>query len=212
MPAMGLAQTGASPGGVAVLYAVITLAVLVAFAIVLGLAMTGALKLTLGEHDRDLRWPRLWVRARRIVIRPYGELTTRQREAVFAVRAEVFLIEQGITQVPDQDGADPDCEHVLVYVGRRIVGTARLQTLAEQGVVKVGRVALLKPYRGRGVGTRLMQNVQAHLDRRGLGGVMNAQQYLEQWYSRLGWVRDGEPFTEAGLPHIRMVYRALTSA
>ena len=100
----------------------------------------------------------------------------------------------------------------MVYAGRRLVGTARLQTLPEPGVIKVGRLAVLKPFRGRGIGVKIMESVHEHLRRRGFTGVMNAQLYLESWYQRLGWVREGEPFTEAGLPHIRMRYRAVNAS
>ncbi|MEM9346754.1 MAG: GNAT family N-acetyltransferase [Planctomycetota bacterium] len=204
-----LAQIGVSPGGIGLLYAVLALMLLFVMAVLLGFVLIGALQLNLGRYDRvvALRWPKRWVRIKPPVIKPFDELTRRQREAVFTVRTEVFLIEQGITEVPDQDGVDPGCHHVLAYAGWRVVGTARLQT-REDGTVKVGRLAVLKPWRGRGVGGKILRSAHDYIDQLGVGGVMSAQQYLEGWYTSLGWVRRGEPYMEAGIPHVRMVYRA----
>ncbi|MEM6505760.1 MAG: GNAT family N-acetyltransferase [Planctomycetota bacterium] len=192
-----LAQIGVSPGGVGLLYAVLALMLLFVMAVLSGFVLIGALRQT---------WPKRWVRIKPPVIKPFHGLSRRQREAVFTVRAEVFLIEQGITEVPDQDGVDPECDHVLAYAGWRVVGTARLQTL-EDGTVKVGRLAVLKPWRGRGVGGKILRSAHDYIDQLGVGGVMSAQQYLEGWYASQGWVRRGEPYIEAGIPHVRMFYR-----
>ena len=156
--------------------------------------------------DLSVRWPKAWRCAKPPVIKHFRELYEQEREAIFAVRSEVFLNEQRITSVPDRDGVDPDCEHVLVYAGRRIVGTARLQMLSGEGVIKVGRVAVLKNYRDRGIGTKIMHRVQDELCSRGLAGVMFAQAHLEDWYARLGWRREGAVFMEAGIEHIKMHY------
>ena len=207
-----LAQIGVDPGGVAVGYLIIMLFVVFLAIALVGVTLFVVLKSAFPQSDPVLKigLPRSWVRVKPPKIMPYAELTEKQRDAIFGVRAEVFLIEQGITSVPDRDGRDAACEHVLVYAGRRVIATARLEAIEAKGLgetrIKVGRLAVLKGYRGRGVGRAIMLAVNDLLDRRCVGGVMSAQSHLESWYASLGWMREGEPFMEAGIGHIKMYY------
>lgn len=145
---------------------------------------------------------------RGLVILPYGGMTDDQAAAVFAVRHAVFVVEQGITAVPDRDGLDTGAEHVLVSDGGRVVGTARLLAIEASGrpAIKVGRAAVLAEYRGRGIGRAIMLAINDHLAGRGIEGVMSAQAYLAGWYASLGWRREGESYLEAGIEHCKMRY------
>ncbi len=124
--------------------------------------------------------------------------------AAFAIRREVFCGEQGVDEAEEIDGLDALCRHYLARLDGDAVGTARTQTLAD-GDIKIERVAVLKPLRGRGIGKALMTRALADI---GAGRVvLNAQLQVESFYARLGFIAEGETFSEAGIDHVRMVKR-----
>lgn len=125
--------------------------------------------------------------------------------ACFAIRREVFCVEQGVAEDHEIDGRDPECRHYLLRLGGSAVGTARVRPV-EPGMSKIERVAVLKAYRGRGLGFALMRHV---LREPGCGrAVLHAQTHSEGFYRALGFETEGEPFDEAGIPHVRMVRKA----
>ncbi len=123
--------------------------------------------------------------------------------AAFAIRREVFCAEQGVDEAEEIDGLDPECRHYLARLAGDAVGTARTRPLADG--VKIERVAVLKPLRGRGIGKALM--VGALADITAGQAVLNAQLQVESFYAGLGFVAEGEIFQEAGIDHVRMVKR-----
>ena len=88
-----------------------------------------------------------------IIITDY---TSKERE-IRHIREQVFIVEQHIAREDEYDERDLDCVHVLAMDGDQIIGTGRID-LAKQG--KIGRLAVLKKYRRRGVGARLMQAIE----------------------------------------------------
>ena len=142
-----------------------------------------------------------------IVIKPFDALTLSELHACLKLRGEVFVVGQQTYQIADVDEHDPLCHHVLMRVGDKLVGTARLLPIGDVSAIKVGRVAVSADWRGRGLGCELMRAVQAWIDQRQEPiGIMHAQLHLVDWYTALGWRRVGEPFLEAGIEHIKMRY------
>lgn len=122
----------------------------------------------------------------------------------FAVRRQVFHIEQGIDEAEDFDGRDKDADQFVAYLGDKPVGTARVRFL-EDGVGKVERVAILKQYRGKDYGLDIMQHILGHLRIKGTSKVvLESQLYAAPFYEKLGFVKVGEEFEEVGIPHIKM--------
>ena len=118
------------------------------------------------------------------------------------VRDEVFVIEQHIARHDELDDRDISCMHALVYEMDNPVGTGRLDI--EKGG-KIGRMAVLKPHRRRGIGTLIMNGLaQAALDQ-GLRKIwFHSQTSAVPFYLRLGYQVCGEEFVEAGIPHVLM--------
>ena len=123
-------------------------------------------------------------------------------DACFAIRRAVFCVEQGVSEDHEIDGRDPECRHYLLRTAGEAIGTARVRPV-EPGVAKIERVAILRAYRGRGLGFALMRHVLRELGRD--RAVLHAQTHSESFYRALGFAAEGAPFEEAGIPHVRMV-------
>jgi predicted GNAT family N-acyltransferase len=122
----------------------------------------------------------------------------------FAIRREVFCIEQGVSEADEMDGRDGDCRHYLVRTLGVAIATARVMP-GPPGVEKVQRVAVKAAHRRRGVGRALMQRIVDDARGRGVRRLeLDAQCYVETFYRDLGFVTEGEAFMEAGIPHVRM--------
>jgi len=122
--------------------------------------------------------------------------------ACFAIRWEVFVGEQHVPADEEADALDETARHFLLFVGDEPAATARALVKAP-GVVKIGRVAVRKPFRGTGVGAALMRGVEAAHP--GAEFVLDAQLTALPFYARLGYGAEGPEFMDAGIPHRRMV-------
>ena len=117
-----------------------------------------------------------------------------------AVRSAVFHLEQGVPLELDFDGADAGCLHALGLMDDEVAATGRVGPDGH-----IGRVAVLKACRGRGMGSRLVESLAASAAEAGIDRVyLHSQLSAVEFYSKLGFREVGEPFVEAGIDHIRM--------
>lgn len=130
----------------------------------------------------------------------FADLTLTQLYQMLWLRNEVFVVGQKITAEPEVDGLDPECAHAMLWLDGRLIGTARVFT--ERAPLVVGRVAIHNDFQRGGHGTQLMQALQEELG--DAPAELHAQAHLEAWYARLGWVREGDVFIEAEIPHVTM--------
>ena len=130
--------------------------------------------------------------------------TEADREAGFAIRREVFCVEQGVSVDEEFDGLDGDCQLYLARLGGGAIATARLRTAGNE--VKIERVAVIEPERGNGYGREIMLRLMADAAAAGAGTItIHAQCHAEEFYRALGFVTEGNVFEEAGIDHVRMV-------
>lgn len=125
------------------------------------------------------------------------------------IRTAVFVEEQRIPADLEWDEADHASVHAVACnrLGQA-VATGRLLP-AEDGVAKVGRMAVHQVLRGTGVGEQVLRALAAAAHARGDRMLrLHAQRTARDFYARLGFTAEGEPFEEAGIPHITMA-RAL---
>ena len=115
-----------------------------------------------------------------------------------AVREVVFVQGQQVPVDLDRDALDPLCFHVLaVDAGGTPVGTARLTPDR-----RIGRMAVLEAFRGRGIGEAMLAALLDEARRRGWTEVsLHAQVHALPFYARAGFVPAGPVFDEAGIPH-----------
>jgi predicted GNAT family N-acyltransferase len=127
-----------------------------------------------------------------------------EREDALAVRHAVFVEEQGVDEDLEYDEHDSEAVHFVAYDGSDPVGAARLREL-EDGVGKVERVAVLEPRRGEGIGRELMAVLEGRARADGFDELkLHSQTHAADFYAELEYDRYGEPFEEAGIPHVKM--------
>lgn len=115
-----------------------------------------------------------------------------------AVRTTVFLVEQGIPAEDEWDDLDAPSLHALArdHAGNPI-GCARLTPRH-----KIGRLAVLKAWRGKGVGEALLRTmIEQARARHWLDVSLDAQTYAIAFYEKAGFVAEGPEFMDAGIPH-----------
>lgn len=115
------------------------------------------------------------------------------------VRGQVFIVEQGIDWAIEFDNLDPECVLFTAYIDDVACGAARLYKN------KVGRVATLKEYRKRGVGAALMEKIEEYALNNNIKVLkLHAQLYVRNFYENLGYLAEGDIFTEADIEHVLM--------
>jgi predicted GNAT family N-acyltransferase len=121
--------------------------------------------------------------------------------ALRAIRYDVFVAEQGVPEALEWDGIDPDCAHVLARDSAGApIGTGRL---LPDGYI--GRMAVVKAWRRRGVGRAMLAALVALAKSRGDRVVaLHAQVYVTAFYEHAGFVVAGGQFMEAGIAHVEM--------
>jgi putative N-acetyltransferase (TIGR04045 family) len=141
------------------------------------------------DHEIPIRWAR-------------GPEDVR---GAFAVRERVFCEEQGVPREEEIDERDAHALHLVALdpEGRRVIGTLRL--LVDTDRAKVGRVAVEREWRRRGIAARMLELALSRA--RELGCVrarLAAQLTATSVYRRAGFAVESEPFEEAGIQHVWM--------
>lgn len=151
-----------------------------------------------------------------IITTPLAQLDVTIAYGVWKLRQDVFVVEQDCPY-EDLDGRDlePTTVHVVMLGeaapdsvsdgGTRVLGTARV--LDDGDVWRIGRVALVKGARGKGLSDEVMRAALRYIDdarddHRDV--VLDAQSPLTRWYGKHGFSEDGAEFLEDGIPHTPM--------
>lgn len=129
---------------------------------------------------------------------------TSDRQALKMIRRQVFVIEQHVPAQLEWDGQDKEAFHLIAEEESGCaIGTARLLSSGQ-----IGRMAVLKEWRGKGVGRRLLEEILglALQDTYPLLWL-NAQVSVIDFYSKNHFYPEGERFFEAGILHQRLVQK-----
>ena len=118
-----------------------------------------------------------------------------------SIRFDVFCDEQGVPESLEWDGIDADCVHALAEDDDgNAIGCGRLLPDGH-----IGRMAVRAQWRGRGVGSALLEKLVALATARGdEKAMLNAQTHAMPFYARHGFAPVGNAFDEAGIPHQSM--------
>lgn len=122
-------------------------------------------------------------------------------QAAKLIREQVFIQEQHIAPEDEWDAEDAVSLHFIAYDQEaQPIATARLMNSNS-----IGRVAVLKAYRGKGIGKLLMEAVisQARIERREFL-KLSSQVHAISFYAGLGFAAEGGEYLDCGIAHIDM--------
>lgn len=125
-----------------------------------------------------------------------------QLEKIFAIRHEVFVLEQGCPPELEVEFNNQSI-HFLATVNGQSAGACRYRK-TDKGY-KLERFAVLKKYRGIGLGQEMVSAVLAALPADAVYVYLHAQLDAVSLYGRFGFEKDGPEFEEAGIRHYKMV-------
>lgn len=119
-----------------------------------------------------------------------------------AVRHSVFVEEQGFSD--EFDDIDSFAHHLVLYCGDAPMATGRVFHKTDKQCA-IGRVAVLRPYRGEGFGRIIMENLENQARVLGAESVyLSAQLQAQGFYESMGYVAQGEIYMDQHCPHIAM--------
>jgi predicted GNAT family N-acyltransferase len=120
--------------------------------------------------------------------------------SILQIRFEVFVAEQGVDPSLEVDGRDPECVHAIAYDEDKPIGTGRLLPDGH-----IGRMAVLKEHRSKGVGQKILLKLVEAAREKGWKQVeLSSQIQAVAFYERFGFQRLGDVYVEAGIDHVDM--------
>lgn len=121
-----------------------------------------------------------------------------------AIREEVFIQEQHVAPEIEIDDKEALCWHIVLYHDDFPVATARILPLED--AVKLQRVAVRKPFRGRQFGLEIMQIALQKAILLGAKKIyLSAQEHALRFYQNLGYRVISDVYLDANIPHYDMV-------
>lgn len=134
-------------------------------------------------------------------------------ESYLKVRKEVFVNEQNIDPKEEYDALDTlennRVEHIVAIKQEQVIGTMRL--ISANRTMKIGRLAVLKPFRNKKVASKLVRYAMIQAENNGIHLIeLNAQLSAINIYKRQGFEETGEIFEEVGISHIKMTKQIKT--
>jgi predicted GNAT family N-acyltransferase len=117
------------------------------------------------------------------------------------LRRRVFIIEQQVPEELEWDDADAVSVHALALDGEgQPIGTGRLLPDGH-----IGRMAVVREWRRRGVGKAILEWLMANARQQGFHALhLHAQTHALDFYASHGFIAQGDIFSEAGIPHRKM--------
>mmetsp|Transcript_17870 Transcript_17870/g.41938 ORF Transcript_17870/g.41938 Transcript_17870/m.41938 type:complete len:162 (-) Transcript_17870:67-552(-) len=125
-----------------------------------------------------------------------------------SLRREVFVKEQKIPAEAEDDGKDGDALHIMCTENGQLIATGRVLITCESQVrADLARVAVRADRRGRGLGSRMVQELETLARSKGASLVrLRTTTYLEQFYSRMGYLRPPDDV----IMHLSEEYQLIT--
>ena len=131
--------------------------------------------------------------------------TPKEIEECLKIRKIVFIEEQNVPEETERDDYDAKAIHYLLKADGAPCATARI-VLTNKNTGKLGRVAVLKEYRGKGLGKVLTKKITEDVKNKGIKKlVTHSQTYITDFYAKIGFKKIGEEFFEADIPHYKMI-------
>jgi predicted GNAT family N-acyltransferase len=139
-------------------------------------------------------------------IKVIGAKWNKDRIVLKDIRKQVFILEQNVPQELEWDKDDAMNEHFLAYIDNEPVGCARLVDNK-----KIGRMAVLRPYRSMGVGKQIIDHIQRYASQKRYTRLeLSAQCHAYSFYKQCGFEAFSLPYEDASIPHINMGFNVFS--
>ena len=140
-------------------------------------------------------------------IKPFEQLTGLEVYRILQLRTEVFILEQACLY-QDIDDKDPASKHVWLEDDQgQILAYCRLLPpgLTFDKAASIGRVIVKQSLRGQDYGRLLLEKAIDQLKMDGQSQIrIEAQEYAEKFYAKVGFQATDHHFLEDGIPHLEM--------
>lgn len=128
----------------------------------------------------------------------------KEKNDALNIRKEVFVKEQGVSLEAEIDKFEDISKHVILYHDNQPAAVGRYRDYKD-GLAKVERVAVLKPFRSFGYGKDVMNFINEKAKEDGfIGTALNGQSHAKIFYEKLGYNAEGDEFLEESIPHFYM--------
>ena len=116
------------------------------------------------------------------------------------IREQVFIQEQKVTPELEWDGMDEKAIHFLAFKNEKAIGCAR--ALVIEYCMQLGRIAVLKEYRGEGIGSALIEKAMTTAKLNQLSAIyISAQCQAIDFYKKFGFEITSDIYLDAEIPH-----------
>ncbi|QLK85692.1 GNAT family N-acetyltransferase [Staphylococcus sp. 17KM0847] len=132
----------------------------------------------------------------------FKEVTTKESyQDVLSIREAVFIEEQGVSRDEEIDEYESTAHYIIGYDSEgKPMATARYRSVDD--TAKIERVAVMKAYRGQGIGKQLILALEQIAAQHGFSHFkLGAQTHAIPFYESLGYRVYGDTFMDAGIPH-----------
>ncbi len=146
------------------------------------------------------------------ITKKFKDLTIDELYDLMKLRVDVFVVEQ-TCYYPELDDADrlEEAVHILGYEDGKLGAYLRCLPKGStyEDYCSIGRVVIAEDFRGRSLGHDIMKLGNAYCEEQwpGLSIKISAQEHLQGFYGRHGFVACTEPYLEDGIPHIGMMFK-----
>lgn len=120
------------------------------------------------------------------------------------IREEVFVHEQGFEN--EFDEIDEYATHIVFYEGAEAIAVCRYYTAENPGEYWVGRLAVVKKFRGKQIGSYMLEVLEENIRKEGGTRIcLSAQVRAKEFYEKMGYLAQGEPYLDEYCQHVHMV-------
>ena len=142
----------------------------------------------------------------KLFLRRFSDLSLDQLYQIIKLRNKVFIIEQNCPFL-DLDDQDQGAFHLFLQHQSRFIGYIRVNPLEmDFSIVKLSRFCLLAEYRDKDLGKDMLKFILTHAEKnwRSQEIQISAQEYLEGFYQKFGFIACSEAYEIDNILHINM--------
>jgi predicted GNAT family N-acyltransferase len=127
-------------------------------------------------------------------------------DSLTMIREKVFIEEQKVTSQLEWDGMDENAMHFLVFKDEEAIGCARAVVI--KNYMQLGRMAVLKEYRGQGIGSALLEKAIVTAKLNQISSIhISAQCYAIDFYLKFGFKVMSDIYLDAEILHRDMTLK-----